>query len=369
MEKECERRVVLIDNENVVKRRGKNLIPKSKIKENMILVEGSKRDYIVPSGMVYADYGNKLYFPKFPYENKNNHYMYVNILFDDGKIRSRRLHVLLAKAFIYNPNPKIYNIVGHKNNIKSDNRLENLYWTTNQENLQKAVDDGLNKNKIAEENNLSEYIKVLDKDTLDIVGVYGSLHECVRKIENLNMSSLSKMYKKNKLYKPRSRKYIYLRSSKDEFDTYPNLQNIKLIENPIADKTPKVFRITNIETNQSQILDNQTTAEKITNVPQATISQLLKNKSASIYNGWKFEYISNTTFKNSSTYENQLDTVDKITVENIYDKRILEFNSSKELKDYFGLNGHDINNYVKNDYIMLSEWKIIRKSNDLRKAV
>ena len=102
----------------------------------------------------------------------------------------------MAKTFIFNPNPKIYNVVGHKNNDKSDNRIENLYWTTNQENTQKAVDDGLNKPKTAQDNQFSEYIKVLDKNTLQIVGVYGSLRECNRRIKNSTLSSISRMYRK-----------------------------------------------------------------------------------------------------------------------------------------------------------------------------
>lgn len=293
--------------------------------------------------------------------NNYNSYMYVNVLFSGGKIKTRRVHILLAKAFLYNPNPKIYKIVGHKDNDKHNNDLSNLYWTTNQENTQKAVDDGLNKNKIAQDNENSNFVKVLDKDTLEIVGIYGSYRECNRCIENSTLGSISRMCNKNKIYKPRSKKYIYLKSSREEFEKYPSLQNIKLIENLIADKSPTVFKIKNTITSHSEILDNQTTAEKITGIPQATISHILKEKDSSVYNGWIFEYLDKTTYKNASAYENFIKTVDNIIVENIYDGRKMEFRSGEDLKKYFGVNGHDLNHYIKTGHTLLSEWKIISK--------
>ena len=69
-------------------------------------------------------------------------YKYCGIKYKNGKVITKRVHRLVAEAFI--PNPNGYRIVGHKNNIKSDNRVENLYWTTTKENTQKAFDDSVN---------------------------------------------------------------------------------------------------------------------------------------------------------------------------------------------------------------------------------
>lgn len=119
--------------------------------------------------------------------------------------------------------------------------------------------------------------------------------------------------------------------------------------------------MTNIKLNYDSILDNQVTASKICGISQAEISHYLKSGDISMHNGWKFEFIGETTRKESSAYQNHLSTVDSITIQNIYDNRIMEFQSGKELKDYFGLNGHDLMHYVNTDQILMSEWKIVDK--------
>ena len=40
------------------------LVKREDILEEMKIIEGSKTDYITPSGQIYKDYGNGLFFPK-----------------------------------------------------------------------------------------------------------------------------------------------------------------------------------------------------------------------------------------------------------------------------------------------------------------
>lgn len=99
---------------------------------------------------------------------------------EDGSYEKKtcRAHIIIAKTFL--PNSKNLPVVGHKNNIKSDNRVENLYWTTYSENTQKAVDDGLLVNKKGYEDSQSKPVIMYDTKTNQELGRYGSISEAAR---------------------------------------------------------------------------------------------------------------------------------------------------------------------------------------------
>ena len=68
---------------------------------------------------------------------------YIQVLLSFPKRKLKLIHVLVAKAFI--PNPDGYPQVNHINGIKSDNRVENLEWCNNSMNQIHAYKMGLNK--------------------------------------------------------------------------------------------------------------------------------------------------------------------------------------------------------------------------------
>lgn len=101
-------------------------------------IPGFSRYYISKEGRVYSKTSGEW---KLMSKRKSSN-GYLNItLFDDNKNRFRtKVHILVAKVWI--PNPNNLPCVGHKDNIRTNNNVENLYWCTYKENSQQMVRDG-----------------------------------------------------------------------------------------------------------------------------------------------------------------------------------------------------------------------------------
>lgn len=83
---------------------------------------------------------------------------YIYVTLTKNNIQKKyTVHRLVAMAFIENENKKP--TVNHINYIKSDNRVENLEWSTMAENNQHAWDNGLKENA---RKSCSERMKRLD---------------------------------------------------------------------------------------------------------------------------------------------------------------------------------------------------------------
>lgn len=200
----------------------------NKLPENAVQVKGAM-NWVTPDGKVFGvetriipnrysgeNAQHKHYGEYFQYQtrvNKRNGYVYAPIKYikENGKfdVKERRLHIVIAETFL--PNPYNLPVVGHKNNIKTDVRVDNLYWTTYSENTQKAVNDGLLVNDKGYEDSQSIPVVMFNTYTNKELGRYGSAKDAERET-GIGINTILRQCK----YKKPVRKPFYFRYQSDE---------------------------------------------------------------------------------------------------------------------------------------------------------
>ena len=108
----------------------------------------------------------------------NDHGYYQTQLTKDGKCHTERVHRLVGEAFIEGGSPELD--VNHMDGNKTNNRVENLEWTTRAENTKHAFDTGLKKPS------RQQKVKCVETNV-----VYDSIRECYRQTD-CNYSEISR---------------------------------------------------------------------------------------------------------------------------------------------------------------------------------
>lgn len=189
------------------------------IDEELHIIEESNGDYyITRTGKIYTNYGNDMYYPMKVFKilrphDKTKGYWYVNIKDKNNKMVSRRLHVLLAKAFI--PNPNNYPCVMHLDDNGFNYKLSNLYWGTISQNTKMAFDNGKAHNDKGFDDSQSMPVNQYDTLTGILIKEFGSINEAAKEV-GMTVTGIARQCK----YKKETITETYFRF-KDDTDTLP----------------------------------------------------------------------------------------------------------------------------------------------------
>ena len=99
---------------------------------------------------------------------------------NEGKRYDFTIHKLVALAFI--PNEENKPFINHKNGIKTDNRVENLEWCNQSENVTHAVKNRLIKTKLTDEQAKEIFNSQLSNRKL--AKIYNVTHGIIWRIKN-----------------------------------------------------------------------------------------------------------------------------------------------------------------------------------------
>lgn len=105
-------------------------------------------------------------------------YLAVSIFYDGNKkAKLKKIHRLVAEAFI--PNPNAFPIINHKDEVKTNNRVDNLEWCTNKYNSNYSNTGRRAGDKMFNRKDISRPVQQFTMDG-KLIAEYPSIMEAVR---------------------------------------------------------------------------------------------------------------------------------------------------------------------------------------------
>jgi len=188
-------------------------------------------------------------------------YCCSGIKYNNGKNKAVRIHRLVGEHFI--PNPNNLPQINHEDTIKIHNFEDNLTWTTNADNMQHAIDNGLRIDLAKGEKNGRALLK---ED--EVIYIYTNPDRLtsfeISKKFNVKMETLLGIY--------RGKNWKYLTENLEKVHINSNERFIKCI------KDKDIYKVNKLDD-----------AIKISGVSKYKIRISIKNNIPK--DGWKFEYI------------------------------------------------------------------------------
>lgn len=215
------------------------------------------------------------------HRNKYTGYMQVGLSYN-GVEHSASVHELVMNAHNPNPNPEIYTDINHIDEDKTNNRLDNLEWTTHKENCNHGT--AIERSAINQRNNFIPIVQLDFKG--NIINVYYNTEELDSSnfTKSLVMSSISKkVYIYNKYFWIRLDEYNDL-----SFNELIDLINNKLFKKKDNNVNKKVIQLSEngrFIKEYSSIVD----AAKEVKCSRQAIQQCMSGKCKTC-KGYKWEY-------------------------------------------------------------------------------
>lgn len=147
--------------------------------------------------------------------NPDKYGYYTISLYYEGKRKTMKIHILVAKSWIPNPYPYVNKIINHKDGVKSNNHYTNLEWCTYRQNSVHAARTGLI--PVGEDNKNHKLTEIQVKEICALRGVLtqqklADLYGVSKKL--IILIHKNKVWKHVKREKPR-RRLLLNRKTKD----------------------------------------------------------------------------------------------------------------------------------------------------------